>query len=77
VAGGNESRGRDRTEGGGTDHSAPFSFVVVLKPASGKVLISGGPIGTHEIPIAAARSLYDGLHEAIVELPALARKMSG
>lgn len=53
-----------------------FSFVVVLKPASGMVLISGGPIGTHEIPIAAAQSLYDELRQAIVVTPALARDMA-
>lgn len=53
-----------------------FSFVVVLKPASGMVLISGGLIGTHEIPIASAQSLFDGLHDALVAIPAIAKAMA-
>jgi hypothetical protein len=63
-------------EADGAQNPAAFSFVVVLKPASGQVLISGGPIGTHEIPIDAARSLYDGLREALVTIPAIARAMT-
>lgn len=66
--------------GGGVPFSpspVPFSFVVALKPASGQVLISGGPIGTHEIPIDQARVLYDGLHEALVTIPAIAKVMAG
>lgn len=76
MAGGKAAHGQVGSVAAASRH-APFSFVVALKPKSGMVLISGGPIGTHEIPIEDARALYDGLHEALVTIPAIARIMAG
>lgn len=75
MAQGGSEPGRGQGMAEGRASALPFSFVVVLKPRSGQVLISGAPIGTHEISIDDARALYDGLREALVLTPAIARSL--